>query len=85
MIWLQGRGRVQETPPYDANVLRPRSPVIGNVIALDIEDHVVQMRLIASRREREAYEIEQKCSMIKFSYLVIYEIFMRVLQNIPPK
>ena len=37
---LQGRGRVQRPPPYDANIVRPRPPAIGNFIALEhpIED-----------------------------------------------
>ena len=67
---LQGRGRVQGPPPYDANVVRPRPPAIGNFIALEhpIEDLMVQMRLIASRREqREAYEFEQRYPLFQYT------------------
>ena len=57
-------------PPYDANVVRPRPPAIGNFIAHEhpIEDLMVQRRLIASRREqREAYEFEQRYTLFQYT------------------
>jgi hypothetical protein len=58
---LQGRARVQGPPPYEANVVRPRPPANGNLIRpeIPIQDLIVQMRLISTRREqREAYEFQ---------------------------